>query len=129
MKITLIFLFFFHFSTFSQIDSTNFDIFPSEPEPSYPGGVFEMRKFIQANLEYPPLERCSLGQFPQTIFVQFTVCEDGSLDHIMCIRCTESVLDQLAIDVVKKMPNWTPAEENGKSIEMRCRLPIKFELP
>ena len=123
MKISFIFLFLIQFSAFAQCDTTDIVKYP-DVEASFPGGTVAMVRFIRDNMEYPPIESCSLNQFTGTIYLKFTVCEDGSIRDIFCERCSGTQVDQMGIDLLKKMPNWNPAEVNDEPVTTRCRLPI-----
>ena len=38
-------------------------------------------------------------------------------------------LDEVAVGVVEKMPNWKPGKQGGKNVAVLFTLPIEFELP
>ena len=127
MKITLIFLFFFHFSTFVQCDSTNIVGIP-DVDATFPGGTVCMKEFIQQHLEYPPLKRYQCEQFIGTIYLKFIVCSDGSIQNIVCHRSTGTEFDQIAIDLIKKMPKWIPGSRDDLPIASYVHLPIRIDL-
>ena len=85
-----------------------------------------MKRFIADNIVYPEIERCSLGQFTGRIYLKFIVCENGSIYNIECERTSGDIeLDQNAIDLIEKMPNWIPAkDQNDKPVNSFVRLPI-----
>lgn len=110
----------------TQCDSTDIVRIP-DVEAQFPGGTAKMVKFIQENIEYPPIERCSLGQ-PTRLYVKFIVCTDGTITDVSCIRCSNMDFDVVGTELIEKMPNWIPAQVDGKPVSSYVRLPIHIEL-
>lgn len=98
----------------------------AEVEPAFPGGEVEMIRFIQQNVEYPELSR-EMGE-QGTVYVQFVVNSDGSIQDVIVLKGVSELLDKEAVRVVKKMPNWSPGEQAGKKIRVRYQIPIKFSI-
>lgn len=63
-----------------------------------------------------------------TVYVNFTVAKDGSLENINVIKEVDPLLDQEAVRLVKSMPNWVPGKQQGKSVKVSYNLPIRFTL-
>ncbi|MBI3135813.1 MAG: energy transducer TonB [Bacteroidetes bacterium] len=98
----------------------------AEVEPAFPGGEVEMIRFIQQNVEYPELSR-EMGE-QGTVYVQFVVNSDGSIQDVVVLKGVSELLDKEAVRVVKKMPAWSPGEQAGKKIRVRYQIPIKFSI-
>jgi TonB family protein len=65
-----------------------------------------------------------------SVIVRFIIEKDGSITHVKletklpkCEPC-----NQEAIRVVKNMPKWKPASDDGKAVRTYVRLPIRFEM-
>ncbi|PHR34357.1 MAG: hypothetical protein COA38_03585 [Fluviicola sp.] len=123
MKIVLILFLLFQLQAFAQCDTSTAVDYP-DVDAQFPGGPSEMLKFIQQNLEYPEFEINSCHQFTGRIYIEFIVCDDGAIQNIHIMRPVDSEFDQFALELVKKMPNWIPAEINNQPVSSRCRLPI-----
>jgi TonB family protein len=97
-----------------------------EQMPMFPGGDTMLYKFIAKNLIYPAeaLENGEEG----TVVVRFTVKKDGSITEISIARSRSRALDLEALRVLKMMPKWTPAYNNGREVNCYYTLPIKFKL-
>lgn len=93
---------------------------------SYPGGDAAMQAYIEHNLVYPsmPKEMGIEGVVP----VEFTVKTDGSIGTIRILRMIDPDLEQEAIRLVKNMPAWTPATEDGTPVESSAKVQISFSL-
>lgn len=94
----------------------------ADEEASFPGGIAACMKYIADNFRYPNIQGdCSIqGKF----VVTFTVNEDGNLSDIKVKKSVYSDLDKEAVRVVKSMPSWIPAKQNGKAVKSRYTLPV-----
>lgn len=94
----------------------------------FPGGINEMRKFLQEHLNYPAVaqEKGLQGK----CYVRFVVSENGKISNVVVKKgvpdCPEC--DTEAVRVIKLMPNWKPGEIAGKPVNSFYTLPIKFTL-
>ncbi len=98
----------------------------AEIEPTFPGGEAAMTLWIQEHVVYPQLA-IEMGE-QGTVYVQFVVNTNGSIEQTKIARGISDALDEEAINVVKKMPAWTPGEQAGKKVRCRFTLPINFKL-
>ncbi len=125
MKQLLYILFFVQFTSFAQCDSTNIVQYPDE-DAQFPGGAAVMMKFVQENIEYPEIQRCSYEHPTVRIYLKFIVCTDGTIQDIACLRCSDTEYDQIAIELIRKMPDWIPATVGGKAVSSFVLLPISI---
>ncbi|MFK7786286.1 MAG: energy transducer TonB [Crocinitomicaceae bacterium] len=121
MKQLLFLLIFISSTTIAQCDTTNVVKFP-DVEAQFPGGAAKMKQFIQKNMVYPDNVDDLIDA--SRVHLEFNVCKDGSLFNIRCLRPKNDELKKAYIESVSKMPNWIPAEVDGKPVTSRCRLPI-----
>lgn len=111
-----IFIILLSFTSFSQddIDSLTFEkdsvISFYHPEPQYPGGIDSLKNFIAKNLEANAFSHIH-SEEPKKVYIEFIVEKDGSLSNF-AIRKSSGIIefDQKALDIIKKMPYWIPAE-------------------
>lgn len=99
-----------------------------EEEADFPGGFAEMAKFVNENINYPQ-EAIDQG-IKGRVTVRFLVEKDGRISNVEvatpllgCKAC-----DREALNVVRKMPSWTPAKNGGVAVRSWVTLPIKFEV-
>ncbi len=99
-----------------------------EVMPEFQGGVMEMMKFIQKNLEYPKIAK--EAGLSGKCFIRFVVSKDGLIKNVNiasgvpgCIEC-----DVEAIRVIYAMPKWKPGMQKGKAVNVYYNLPINFQL-
>nr|PZN50375.1 MAG: hypothetical protein DIU61_15255 [Bacteroidota bacterium] len=94
-----------------------------ESPPTFPGGHEALDDFIKRNLEYPKARR-----WEGKVFVAFIVDKDGSLSDFEVLKGIGQPADEKALDVVKKMPAWSPGHQTGTPVRMRMVIPIRFSL-
>lgn len=97
-----------------------------EQVAEFPGGTSEMVKFLQSNIKYPAMER--ENNIDGKVFVKFVVESDGRIGDVQILKKVSPGLDQEAIRVIKSMPAWKPAKQNGKVVRSWFNLPVKFTL-
>ena len=95
-----------------------------EKYPQFPGGQSAMARFIGKNLIYP--EAAKKENIEGKVIVEFTVSADGKLKNIQVKRGIGYGCDEAAIAAVEKMPDWIPAEIDGKKVAAQMVLPINF---
>ena len=97
-----------------------------EVMPEFPGGVMEMMKFLQMNIQYPPM--AAANKIDGRVVVQFIVDKTGKVGDVKVVRSVNDELDAEAVRVVKSMPDFTPGQQDGKPVSVWYTLPISFKL-
>ena len=99
-----------------------------EEMPEYPGGMADLMKYLQNNINYPQVEKEAGIQ--GKVFVKFVVQPDGSISNTEVLRGVAGGegLSKEAIRVVKAMPKWKPGKQNGRTVPVYFNLPINFKL-
>ncbi len=98
----------------------------AEIMPEFPGGSQSMLEFIQKNLIYPDIAK--ENNIEGKVFMKFVVRSTGEIDNIQIVRGVHKILDTAAIELVKKMPQWIPGVQNGKTVPVYFILPVVFRL-
>lgn len=103
------------------MNATSIDVLPA-----YPGGNAALLSFVAKNLVYPPI---AVKQKTQGIVVvKFLISTEGTIIQTEIDRSLTPECDQAAIDVVKKLRRFTPAQRKGKAVPMWYRLPFRFRI-
>jgi len=90
--------------------------------PEFPGGEVALMNWIGKNIKVP-----SYGmQLAGIVYVSFVVNDAGEITNVKIAKSLHSDYDKASMAVVKKMPKWTPGEQNGKAVKVRYNLPIRF---
>jgi TonB family protein len=99
----------------------------AEVKPMFPGGEKQLDKFIEDNIQYP--QDAIDNGVEGTVTVTFAVDEKGNVysPQIKDEKLGYG-LDDEALNVIKKMPKWTPGSIKGKNVKSYYDLPITFAL-
>ncbi len=93
----------------------------------FPDGREALLKYIQDNLELP--EAVTSGKIGGKCYLKFIISAYGSVSNVKVQRgvqdCPEC--DNAAVDLVRGMPKWVPAMDNGKPVNSYYNLPITFK--
>lgn len=98
----------------------------AEVYPEFKGGQEALLKYLQENIFYP-LDAKENG-FQGKVYIQFVVFKDGRLSDFKILKGVYPSIDQEALRAVRKMPNWIPGKNNGKAVNVRMVIPVKFSL-
>jgi TonB family protein len=107
-----------------------FVYYKAEVSPSFTGGQKALDAYLSDNLVYPP--QAQEQGIEGTVFVDFVVLADGSVSEVVVLNDPSDDIDQLlkdeAVRVISTMPNWTPGQQHGKTVDVKFSLPITFQL-
>ncbi len=95
----------------------------AEVMPVYPGGMAELRKFLEKNLKNP--QDLEDGEKVK-VKIRFIVGYDGNLKGFETIQDGGTAFNNEVIRVLKKMPQWIPGKTKGESISVYCIIPVNF---
>lgn len=107
----------------SYIEVYEYDYVENKPE--FPGGGQCMLNFINENRNYP--EEAYKKGIEGRVSCSFVVNTDGSISNITVVKGVEESLNQEAMRVLSKMPDWTPGKINNKPVPVRviCCVPFR----
>lgn len=93
---------------------------------SFPGGEEALNKYIAEKKVYPQVSK--ENGIEGIVVIAFTVKADGSIGSIKIMRMIDPDLEQESIRIVKDMPNWNPATDNGNPVDSQVQIDIPFLL-
>lgn len=93
---------------------------------TFPGGKDAEQAYFSTNMKYP--QTAKDNGIEGIVTVMFTVKADGTVGNIKIKRMVDPDLEAEAIRLVKQMPKWTPAEDNGQSVESVAEVNVNFSL-
>jgi TonB family protein len=89
----------------------------------FPGGLEAFKLFLNKNLQAP--SELKVGQ-QKTVIVQFLIDADGTAKQWQIAQSGGNNFDKEAIRVLKRMPKWVPAWQNGHPMAISVTQPITF---
>ncbi|NNT72804.1 hypothetical protein HKT18_11305 [Flavobacterium sp. IMCC34852] len=110
----------------SKNDTLIYNYNTVQVKPEFPGaGNESMYFFFKKNFVTP--QELIESKTTKKIFVTFVVEKDGSLSNIKILRGLSPDADKETIRVLKAMPKWLPAEQDGYHV--RCLYAVPFSIP
>ena len=97
-----------------------------ENRAKYPGGMKALYQFLKDNLVYP--EEAINAGVQGRVYLDFVIEKDGTVSNIVLLRGIGFGCDEEACRVIKLMPPWKPAQQNGRRVRYALTLPVKFTL-
>ena len=97
-----------------------------EQMPQFPGGETALLANIGQNLKYPTIAQENGIQ--GRVIVRFLVGTDGSISNVQILRSLDPACDKEAIRLIKSLPKFIPAKQNGVNVAVWYTLPITFKL-
>ena len=94
-----------------------------ERNAEFPGGLTAFSRFLSKNLRSP--EDLAAGEM-KTVLVNFKVDETGKISEIVILNSAGKSYDLEVIRVLKRMPAWKPAMQNGHKIAIYFNQPVSF---
>jgi periplasmic protein TonB len=91
--------------------------------PEFPGGAQAWLAFLNRHLQSP--DELEPGQ-KKTVLVRFYVGTDGSITNFDVVQSGGREYDNEVIRVLKKMPKWKPAIQNGVPMSVSFTQPVTF---
>ncbi len=98
----------------------------TEVLPQFPGGDYELLKFINKNTQYPAT--AIKDRVQGIVVVSFVVSKTGKISDIEIKNSVRWDLDQEAIRLITIMPDWTPGYQNDKPVPVRYTVPLSFSI-
>lgn len=107
-------------------DNTVYESATVEQAPQFPGGQASLDRYISKSLQYP--EDAKAAKKEGMVLISFIVEKDGKLSTFTLEKGVETTLNQEAMRVMLRMPNWNPGLQNGRQVRTRCEVPILFRI-
>jgi len=99
-----------------------------EIEASFKGGESAWRKYLERNLNANVPVDNGAPEGTYTVYVQFVVSKDGSISDVKALTNHGYGMEKEAVKVIQKGPAWTPAIQNGRSVNAYRKQPITFRV-
>ncbi|GAB2973749.1 hypothetical protein GCM10027049_04850 [Mucilaginibacter puniceus] len=87
--------------------------------PKFPGGIEALNVFLEQNLNFTDSEA--------DVYVQFNIDTLGIVKNFRVIQGMKTVSEEDAAKIVKLSPQWIPAMQNGKPVQLNYTLHIAFK--
>ncbi len=93
---------------------------------AYPvGGIKAYDRYLETNVEYP--DEALKNNIKGKVRVEFAVHTDGSFDQYKVVKGLGYGCDEEVIRLIKEGTKWSPTTENGRPVESKVRVGVKFD--
>ncbi len=100
-----------------------FDVVEEMPTPV--GGMEGWNQYLKENLAFP--SSAKEEGIEGTVYAEFIVDESGKIRDVSLLRGIDGRLDAEALNVLKNSPDWIPGKQDGKVVNVKLRIPIRFK--
>lgn len=98
----------------------------AEEMPTFPGGDVALQQFINETVQFP--EDVIKNGIQGKVYVRFLIDSKGKVRTPKIARGVYPSLDEEALRIVKKMPNWNPGKQEGEAVIVSYTMPINFTM-
>lgn len=81
---------------------------------------------IKNNYEYP--EESKTNYITGRVIVRFIIDREGSVREVKIVRSAHELLDREAERIFSMLPQFQPAQKEGKKVAVQFHFPINFQL-
>ncbi len=96
-------------------------------ESEYPGGPQAWMRYLKKTLEPLFPQQAIEDGIQGTVLIRFIVDREGNVSNVEAISGPE-LLQEAAIQVIRKSGKWTPAIQNGRQVRSYKTQPIVFRI-
>ena len=97
-----------------------------DEDPSFPGGMAEMMRFLSNNIKYPVIAQ--ENGIHGRVTCSFIVETNGEITNIQILKSVDPSLDKESIRVISTMPRWNPGKNKGVAVPVLFVLPVTYRL-
>lgn len=103
-----------------------FQIVEQQAEPA--GGIQAFYDYVATELSDKYPRQAQRMGIEGVVYVQFVIERDGSLTDVTAVKGIGGGCDEVAVEVVKNSPKWTPGRQRGRPVRSQRVIPIRFVL-
>lgn len=110
-----------------SVDTINGEVYRAVEEAAvFPTGIPGLMHYVAHSLKYPA--KAKAAGVEGKVLVRFVVLPTGAIGSATVEKGIGSGCDEEALRVVKHMPRWLPAKQDGQAVATQYVLPIQFSL-
>lgn len=103
-----------------------FNINEVSVKPKFGRSKDSFEYWVYSNIKYPEIS--AKNGVTGIVIVKFVVSEKGKVEDAMVVKGVNYELDNEALRVISKSPDWKPGLLNGKPVGVRISFPVIFQL-
>ena len=95
----------------------------ADEAPEFPGGNSKFYEFVKNNRDGSLLQN---DNKPSRVILEVIIEKDGRITNAKVVKSIDSSHDNDALRIIRKMPKWTPAKQNGNTVRFKMLIPISY---
>jgi periplasmic protein TonB len=114
------------------VDTASYDrvIFSkAEVDPSLPGGLKAWQRYLERTLNPKLAFDNGAPSGSYRVVVQFIVDKEGAVSSVKPLTTHGYGMEEEFMRVIKNVPKWVPATQNGHKVKCYFMLPMTFIVP
>ena len=96
----------------------------SDEMPSFPNGTIAYRKFLKKKIKPSLFVK---DEDNDRVYIEVVIEKDGSITNPVIVKGIDQLHDENAMNIVRQMPKWIPAQLNGSPIRYRYSIRITYD--
>lgn len=94
--------------------------------PTYKGGMNAFYSYLSRSVRYP--SDAQQARITGKVYLSFIVEKDGKLSDIRVDRGVSPSINEEAVRVLKRSPEWIAGKQHGIPVRVKYNIPISFSL-
>ncbi|MES2277605.1 MAG: energy transducer TonB [Bacteroidota bacterium] len=95
--------------------------------PEFKGGAGALYDYLQSHIIYPP--EAKKEDLSAQVFVSFLIdWKTGLPKDVKIVQSSNKLFEAETLRLIKAMPAWVPAKQDGKDVGMIMTIPVYFHL-
>ncbi|MCB0531010.1 MAG: M56 family metallopeptidase [Saprospiraceae bacterium] len=100
---------------------------PANTAAQFPGGMAALATYLTQAIKYPEAAKRENAEGRVTLKIELD--KTGAVANVEAVQpVPRTDMADEAVRVVRQMPNWQPALQEGKPVQSKFQLPIQFKL-
>lgn len=94
-------------------------------DAEFTGGLSAWKQYLQRNLYFPKHMKMN-GLTKVTVVVDWVISEEGKVEDVKISAPFHPEFDRIALQVIRKSPDWQPAIGQNRRVKTYRRQPVSF---
>jgi TonB family protein len=93
--------------------------------PEFKGGAGALYDYMQSHIIYP--QQARKEDLSAQVFVSLMIdWKTGLPKNVKIVQSSNQIFESETLRLIKTMPAWTPAKQDGKDVSMILTIPVYF---
>lgn len=110
---------------FNEDGSQLTDTTSNKRDALFKGGIKKWKEYLMDKTFWPPSYELT-NTDKVTVVVRFIINEDGEVEDAYVAVPFHELFDKIALDVIKKSPDWLPRKDHNRRVKQRISQPQTF---